>query len=138
MDTGDSSPTTRRRLLKAIPAVGAASVAGCVTTGLSLRTDGVDGSGVFESVSLSESWTASVATASVTLTEAATVDSDVRELAVVDGTGTDVWTDTVEPTQTSVSGARFPVGETATLAAADNSGAFVERVSVTVSGSSVP
>lgn len=136
MDT-ELSPT-RRRLLAGLATVGAAALGGCVTTGLSLRTDGVDASNVFESVSLSESWTANKAVASVKLTESATTERNVRELAVVDSDGSSVWSDTVAAGQTNVSDVRLPVGEPATLTATDNTGAFVESVTVSVGGSSFP
>ncbi|MDS0296001.1 hypothetical protein [Halogeometricum luteum] len=129
---------TRRRLLAGLSAVGVASLGGCVTTGLSLSADGVDESGVFDSLSLSESWTANKAVVKVTLTDAATTRQNVRKVAVIDGEGSSVWTDTVDPGQTSVTGARFPVNQTATLTASDNDDAFVDSVSVTLNGSSIP
>ncbi|MDS0297307.1 hypothetical protein NDI76_00940 [Halogeometricum sp. S1BR25-6] len=129
---------TRRRLLAGLSAVGVASLGGCVTTDLSLSADGVGESDVFDSLSLSESWTANKAVVKVTLTDAATTERNVRKVAVIDSEGSSVWTDTVDPGQTSVSGARFPVGQTATLTASDNDDAFVDSVSVTLNGSSLP
>ncbi|SFR32789.1 hypothetical protein [Halogeometricum limi] len=138
MDTEDSPSYTRRRLLAGLTAVGLTTLGGCVSTGLSLRTDGLSDSDVFESVSLSESWTANRAVGTVSLTDTATTEHSVRELAVIDSEGSSVWNSPIAPGQTSVSDARFPVGKPARLVAADNSGAFVEEVGVTVSGSSFP
>lgn len=135
MDTEPSH--SRRRLLAGLGTAAVAALGGCVTSGLSMRTEGVDDSDVFESVSLSESWTANEAVGKVKLTERATTEANVRTLAVIDSEGDSVWSDTVSPGQTAVSDARFPVGP-ATLVAADNSDAFVGSVSVTVDGSSLP
>ncbi|ELZ30882.1 hypothetical protein C474_10486 [Halogeometricum pallidum JCM 14848] len=134
----EGSSHTRRRLLAGLSAVGVAALGGCVTTGLSLSADGVDESEVFDSLSLSESWTANKAVVKVTLTDTATTQQNVRKVAIIDAKGSSVWSDTVDPGQTSVSGARFPVGQTATLAASDHNDAFVDSVSVTLSGSSIP
>lgn len=136
MDTDASA--TRRRLLAALATVGIGTFGGCVRTGLTMRTDGVDGSEVFESVSLSESWTANKAVGTVTLTEDAATDASVRELAVIGSDGEDAWNGQLQPGQTSVTDARFPVGETAALVAANGSGTYVDSVTVTVGGSSFP
>lgn len=134
----EGSSHTRRRLLAGLSAVGVASLGGCVTTDLSLSADGVGESDVFDSLSLSESWTANKAVVKVTLTDAATTQQNVRKLAIIDAEGSSVWSDTVNPGQTNVGGARFPVGRTAMLTASDNNDAFVDSVSVTLSGSSIP
>lgn len=104
-----------------------------------MRVQGdLGGSEVFTDVSLMESWTANQATAKLTLTDRATTELNVRRLAVVNASGSSVWTGTVEPTQTSISNVMLPVGKPATLAAANASGEFVEGVEITVAGDRLP
>jgi hypothetical protein len=130
------SRVSRRRLL-AGGALATATTSGCITTGIDVRSD-LSESGVFRSITLMESWTANQATATVTLTERATREANVRELAVIDPSGSSVWTGKVQPAQTSVSNVMLPVGGSVTLAAADASGKFVEQVTITVAGKKWP
>ncbi|MFC4359804.1 hypothetical protein ACFO0N_17810 [Halobium salinum] len=133
----DDPPTLSRRRLLAGSAVALAATSGCVTTGMQVQGD-LSGSNVFESVSLMESWTANQATAKLALTDTATTELNVRRLAVIDSQGSSVWTGAVEPAQTSVSNVMLPVGSPVTLAAANASGEFVDRVEITVVGDTVP
>lgn len=133
----DDPPACSRRRLLAGSAVALATTSGCVTTGMRVQGD-LGGSEVFADVSLMESWTANQATAKLTLTDRATTELNVRRLAVVNASGSSVWTGTVEPTQTSISNVMLPVGKPATLAAANASGEFVEGVGITVAGDRLP
>jgi hypothetical protein len=139
VDDGTEQVTVSRRayLAGGVTAL-SAGAAGCMTTGLQLETDGVDASEIFDSFSLSESWTASNATAVVTLTQRAARTANVRELSVVAADGSSIWSGDVEPGQTSVSNVLLPTGEAATVVAADGSENFVDAVTVRVAGSTVP
>ncbi|WP_233203929.1 hypothetical protein [Halegenticoccus soli] len=128
----------RRRLLAGAAAAASVGFGGCLTTGLRASVDGLSGSNVFEDVSLAESWATTRTTAKVTLTRRATRAVGVRELAVVSSSGSEVWTGSVVAGQTSVSDVVFPVGSPATLTAADYDGAFVDAVTVTVDGRTIP
>jgi hypothetical protein len=121
-----------------VAAAGGALVgSGCITVDPTLDAD-VEGSSVFEGVTVSEPWVNGLVEASVALTLEATRERAVRELAVTTGDGSAVWTGAVAPTQTSVSSVLFPPEGTATLAAADNAGRFVEAVRVRASGTRFP
>lgn len=135
--TQETSVSRRRYLAGGVTAFCVGS-AGCVTTGLRLETDGVESSDIFDSVSLSESWTASNATATVKITEEAAKEANVRELSVVGPDGSSVWAGTVEPGQTSVSNVLLPAGKSATIVAADGSKRYVDDVTVQVTGSTIP
>lgn len=136
MSSDDPPAYSRRRLLVG-GSVALAATSGCLTTGIRVQAD-LSGSEVFESVSLMESWSANRATGKLTLTDAATTELNVRDLAVVDSSGSSVWSGTVVPAQTSISNVALPVGQPAVLAAANASGEFVERVEVRVVGNSFP
>lgn len=136
-DRTEQSMSRRSYLASGVAAL-CVGTAGCVTTGLRLETEGVDSSDIFESISLSESWTASNATATVTLTEAAAKEASIRELGVVDAKGSSVWAGAVDPGQKSVSNVLLPIKESATVVAANASKEFVDEVTVRVVGSTIP
>jgi hypothetical protein len=131
-----ASTVSRRRLLTG-GALAIAATSGCVTTGMDVRGD-LSESGVFRSVSLMETWSVNQATATVRLTDRATRAIGVREVAVIDASGSSVWTGKVQPAQTTLSNVMLPVGRPVTLAAADASGSFVEEVTLTVGGEDWP
>lgn len=135
-DDGSGRGVSRRAVLAGI-ATASVGLAGCITVDPRVETD-LSGSAVFEGVSVSEPWVNGQVEASVSLTPEATRSMAVRELAVTSQSGSGVWSGTVDPTQTSVSGVLFPQRGDSTLAAADNSGKFVEAVTVRVTGTRVP
>lgn len=135
-DDGRGRDRTRRAVLAGI-ATASVGLAGCITVGPGVEAD-LSGSTVFESVSVSEPWVNGQVEASVSLTREATRSLAVRELAVTAQSGSGVWSGAVDPTQTSVSGVLFPQTGVSTLAAADNSGKFVEAVTVRVTGRRIP
>ncbi|SEO59234.1 hypothetical protein SAMN04487948_103391 [Halogranum amylolyticum] len=137
-DATGGTDLSRRHYLAGGVAALSVGTAGCVTTGLRLETEDVESSDVFDSVSLSESWTASTATAKVKLTESGAKESNVRGLTTVASDGSSTWAGTVDAGQTSVSNVLLPVGESATIVAANGSKEFVGEVSVRVVGSTVP
>lgn len=128
---------SRRQYLAGAAVAVTVGTAGCISTGLRVEAN-VDESSVFDAVSLAESWATGNATATVTLTESATKEKNVRAVAVIDATGTSVWSSTLDPGQRSVSNVRIPVGNPSTLVAADESGKFVDEIAVRVSGSPIP
>jgi hypothetical protein len=136
----DTLPTglARRRFLAALASVGSLGLGGCVTTGLSLETENVDSSPVFETVSLSETWTANSAVASVALHRDAVLERSVAELSVIAADGESVWAGTLDPGQTSVGQVQLPVNTSATVYAVNASGAVVDGVDVAVRGSRLP
>lgn len=137
-ETDDGCTRSRRQYLTGAAVAVAVGTAGCVSTNLRVESNGVDGSSVFDAVSLAESWATGNATATVTLTESATKEKNVRTVTVIDSKGGSVWSGSLDPGQTSVSNVRIPVGKSATLVAADESGKFVDEIAVRVSGSSIP
>lgn len=134
----EAAGVSRRRYLASGLAAVAVGTAGCVTTGLRIESEGVESSDVFDSISLSESWTASNATVTVNLTERAAKQGNVRKVSVVSASGSSVWAGTVDPGQTSISNALLPVGETATLVAVNGSDEYIDDISVRIVGSSIP
>lgn len=121
-------------MLAGAAAVGSVALAGCVTTDLRASAPGIEDSEVFESVRTVGSWAQKRVTLKLSLTDAATTDLGVRELAVIDAAGSSFWTGTVEPGATSVSHVVAPVGEPVSVTAADYNGKFVEAIEVTVEG----
>lgn len=134
--TGPDSRLSRRAVLGS-SALLLTATSGCVTTGLSVKA-GLSNSKVFKNVSLMESWTSNEAATKVTLTDQATMKFDVRNVAVIDSSGSSVWTGTVDAAQTSISNVMVPIGKPATLAASDGSYKFVEKMPIRISGNSFP
>ena len=130
----ERSRLSRRRFVLGTGAAVLAATSGCVTTDLSVRSEGIGDSDVFADVSLLESWTANQASTKVTLTKAATTDRNVRNLAVVNARGSSVWSGPVEATQTSVSNVTFPVGAPSTLSATNGNEEYVDSIEVRVVG----
>lgn len=134
--TGSDSHLSRRAVLGGT-ALLLTTTSGCVSTGLSVDA-GLSDSKVFKDVSLMESWTSNRAATKVTLTKQATMKFGVRNVSVIDASGSSVWTGTVDAAQTSLSNVMVPVGKPATLAASDGSYKFVEKIPIKISGSSFP
>ncbi len=134
--TGSDSHFSRRAVLGST-ALLLTATSGCVSTGLSVKA-GLSNSKVFKDVSLMESWSSNRAAIKVTLTKQATVKFNVRNISVINASGSSVWTGTVDAAQTSLSNVMVPVGKQATLAAADGSYKFVEKIPITVTGNTFP
>ncbi|WP_129114178.1 hypothetical protein [Halegenticoccus tardaugens] len=134
----DRRRASRRRILAGVGTVATVGLGGCLRTGLRASVDGLADSNVFEDVSPSGSVATARTTAKVTLTSAAATRVGVRELSVTSTGGSEIWTGSVAPGQTSVGGVVFPVGKPARLSAANYDGAFVEGVTVTIGGRAVP
>ncbi len=133
---------TRRRAIRSLAAgaVGTSTaLAGCVTTDLSVTADGVEGSDVFESFSLSDSisWGSNRAWVGASLTDAATTDLQVRSLTVVTPSGSAYWTGTVSGGATSAT-MSVPVGTRVTVSAFDSDDALVDSLPLRVGGNTFP
>ncbi|WP_254535522.1 hypothetical protein [Halomarina litorea] len=136
-ETESADRRLSRRAVLAGVAAASAGLGGCITVNPRVEAD-LSGSNVFTDVSVSEPWVNGLVEASVSLTRESTRQGAIRELVVTSQSGSGVWAGRVDPTQTTVSGVLFPQRGTATLAAADNNGKFVEAVTVRVSGTRVP
>ncbi|MFC7153973.1 hypothetical protein ACFQPA_00700 [Halomarina halobia] len=133
------SRRSRRRLLRTLAGTVAVASAGCVTTGLSVRAEGVSESNVFSSFSSksSLSWGGNRAWVSASLTDAATTRGKVRTLTVVPKGGTAFWTGTLSGGETSAT-MSVPVGKPVTVNAIDATDALVDSVRLLVRGTPVP
>lgn len=136
-ESGTDAGRWSRRAVLAGVATAPLGLAGCITVSPTVEAD-LSGSAVFEDVSVSEPWVNGLLEATVSLRPGATREQSVRELAVTTESGSRLWAGDVSPTQTSVSSVLLPEQGTATLAAADNTGKFVEALTVRVSGTRIP
>jgi hypothetical protein len=138
-DEDGPSRLPRRRVLAGVAALGTTTLAGCVTTGLSISAPDVDSSPVFESFSVSNGvvWGSDAARVSATLTDEATTTQKVRELSAITASGSDAWTGTVAGGQTSVT-MHLPVGTDLTVHAFDSSAEPVDAQSLRLTGTRFP
>ena len=135
---GQSRPS-RRRVLAGLAAVGASTLGGCVTTGLSVSAPNVDGSPVFESFSIANGvlWANDAARVSATLTDRATTTEKVRELTAITSSGSEAWSGTVVGGQTSVT-MFLPANTDLTVHAFTSSASPVDAQPLRVSGNRLP
>ncbi|WP_267640840.1 hypothetical protein [Haloarchaeobius amylolyticus] len=130
------SDISRRHLAGVLATAALPVLGGCLTTGLSVSTDGVAQSKVFTGVSRTESWATSSTRVDVSLTERATRKLGVSKLVVLtDGSGYDAAT--LQPHATTATLAMPTTGSVAILAT-DGSGTVVDRIPVTVTGTRLP
>ncbi len=125
------SSMNRRQFLTAGVLLGELLCGGCLSISPTIKAPALSESRVFKSLKPAESWTTQHATISIGLTQVATTNLGVRELVVIQSSGSDYWSEPVKAGQTSVTGS-FPIGETALLTATDYDGKFVERLTVNV------
>lgn len=130
---------SRRRLLQTLAGTAVVATAGCVTTDLSVRAEGVSESNVFTSFSpkSSLSWGGNRAWVSASLTDAATTDLKVRTLTVVPKGGSAFWTGTLSGGETSAT-VSVPVGKPVTVNAIGANDALVDAVRLLVGGTRIP
>jgi hypothetical protein len=126
----------RRRLLQGGAAALAVGLGGCVSTEPRVETSGVDGSEVFDSVSVAESVVGKRAILSISLTEAATTDLGVRRVNSVTQSGSNYQVREVESGETSLK-LYVPTRQRTTITATNYSGETIATIEVQVTGDRV-
>lgn len=109
---------------------------GCLTLGPTVTAD-TNESAVFESVSVSESWSSQRVRAKATLASTPAA-GNVTQITVVTANGKTFSTINTDPGQTSVV-LELPANRNATLVASDTvNGTTIEKLNVTTGGNTIP